>query len=67
MGIPPEGQKHLFELFHCARNIGCIYRTGLGTPIVKRAVEMYQGSITVESAVEAGTTFTITLPYQPDR
>jgi signal transduction histidine kinase len=35
---------------------------GLGLSMVKRIVELYEGSISVESAIGEGTTFTIHLP-----
>jgi signal transduction histidine kinase len=36
--------------------------TGLGLAIAKRAIERAGGSIALESSVEAGSLFTITLP-----
>jgi PAS domain S-box-containing protein len=63
IGIPPEDQKHLFEIFHRASNVGSIPGTGLGLAIVKQAVEAHGGTIDVESKVGVGTTFTITFPF----
>jgi chemotaxis family two-component system sensor kinase Cph1 len=67
IGIPKEDQARLFEAFHRASNVGHIAGTGLGLAIVKRAVDAYDGTITFESEVGQGTTFTVTLPmiYNP--
>jgi PAS domain S-box-containing protein len=62
IGIPEDDQKHLFETFYRAKNVGAIPGTGLGLTIVKQAVEAHQGIITVMSESGAGTTFTIQLP-----
>lgn len=62
IGIPSEDIPHLFESFHRAKNVGEIKGTGLGLAIVKRAVDIYGGAIAVQSTLDAGTTFTVTLP-----
>ncbi len=62
IGIPAEDQKHLFETFHRATNVGNISGTGLGLAIVKRAVDLHGGHIAVESEMGVGTIFTISLP-----
>ena len=62
VGIPESDLKHLFEVFHRAANVGNIPGAGLGLAIVKRAVEAHRGSISVESTVNKGTTFIVTLP-----
>lgn len=64
IGIPEEDQKHLFDLFHRARNVGNIVGTGLGLAIVKRAVQAHSGRITFDSKVGVGTTFTVTIPIR---
>ncbi|MEO1341583.1 MAG: ATP-binding protein, partial [Cyanobacteria bacterium J06635_13] len=62
IGIPPESQKHLFESFYRAGNANSFPGTGLGLSIVKKSVDLYQGSISVESQVDRGTTITVSLP-----
>lgn len=62
IGIPAEDLKHLFEPFHRAGNVGKIQGTGLGLAIAKQAIELHGGTITVESVVGEGTTFTVRLP-----
>jgi len=66
IGIPEEDQAHLFEEFFRAENAKSIERegTGLGLSIVKSLVDRYGGRIGVESAVNEGTTFTVSLPMQ---
>jgi signal transduction histidine kinase len=62
IGIAPADQEHVFEAFRRGANVGDIPGTGLGLAITKRAVETHGGSVTFESKVGVGTTFTVTLP-----
>jgi signal transduction histidine kinase len=62
IGIPEEDLSRLFESFHRAANVGDIPGTGLGMPIVKKSAEAHGGSVSVESEVGRGTSFTVTLP-----
>lgn len=62
IGIPDADQNHLFEPFHRATNVGSVSGTGLGLVITKEAVDMHGGTITVESQVGTGTTFTVHIP-----
>ncbi|MGK7879851.1 MAG: ATP-binding protein [Crocosphaera sp.] len=64
IGISQESQKHLFEPFYRADNVGSISGTGLGLSIVRKCVEAYNGDICVESELDHGTTFTVILPRQ---
>ena len=56
--IPPEQQKKLFTLFYTTKKRG----TGLGLAVSQQLVRAHGGRITVDSAPERGTTFTIELP-----
>jgi len=57
-GIPDEIAAHLFEPFHTTKPKG----HGLGLFAVKHIVEMYHGSVGVETAKGVGTSFIISLP-----
>lgn len=63
-GIEPDQIEKIFEEFYRTRRARELERdgTGLGLPIVKRAVETLGGRITVYSELETGTTFHIYLP-----
>jgi two-component system sensor histidine kinase BaeS len=65
-GIPPAQLPHIFEKFYQADNQGSARAagSGLGLAIAKQIVDAHGGSITCESTVGVGTTFTITLPVQ---
>jgi signal transduction histidine kinase len=65
IGIPPEDQARLFESFHRASNVGNRQGTGLGLVIVKKAVELHGGTISIDSKVDAGTRISVRLPLAP--
>jgi signal transduction histidine kinase len=60
--MPPEIRDSLFTIGTKSRKAG---GTGLGTKIVKDVVDAHGGTIRVESAVGAGTTFFLFLPLRP--
>lgn len=59
-GIPDELFPHLFERFYKGKQGGL----GLGLAIVKELVAAHNGTITVASEPDRGTTFTVHLPHQ---
>jgi len=65
IGIPDEDQRHLFDRFFRASNVINIQGTGLGLNIVKRYLDLLNGSISFTSEYGKGSTFTIQLPIQP--
>jgi len=64
IGIPLEDRDLLFEPFRRAKNVGKIPGTGMGLAIAKRVVDLHGGEITIDSAVNDGTTITAILPSQ---
>ncbi len=64
IGIAEEDQAHVFERFYKADQSRQRSKegSGLGLSIVKKIVEMHQGTIELESSVGAGTTFFVSLP-----
>ncbi|NEO99270.1 MAG: PAS domain S-box protein [Symploca sp. SIO2E9] len=62
VGIPTSDQSHLFEAFYRGGNIENINGSGLGLTVVKKCVELHNGSITLSSEVGVGTIFTIKIP-----
>lgn len=62
IGISPEDQKRLFEVFTRGNNVGERPGTGLGLVIVKRCVELHGGTIQLDSALGSGTVLTVRLP-----
>lgn len=63
VGIPPEEQPRLFTPFFRASNVGDTPGSGLGLSIVKQAVKLCGGAISLESIPGAGTTVRVTLPH----
>jgi signal transduction histidine kinase len=59
IGIPAEDQPHIFNDFFRAKNTTGIEGTGLGLHIVKRYLELLNGSIHFSSRYNEGTTFTV--------
>lgn len=63
-GIAPEDQQRIFQPFERTDNTATQGGLGLGLHIVRQIVEMHHGSISVESALGQGATFTVRLPRQ---
>lgn len=61
-GIAPDHLPHLFDRFYRAEESRTTRGSGLGLAIARQIVEQHHGTITVESEIGVGTTFTISLP-----
>lgn len=66
IGISSEDQLHIFESFHRGKNVDHIPGTGLGLHIVKRYVDLLNGTIEVQSQLGNGSTFLVSLPQGKD-
>ncbi len=64
IGINEADKENLFSEFVRIKNEKTrnISGSGLGLSIVKKVVELYHGTISVDSIPDVGTTFTVRLP-----
>ncbi|MEG3437557.1 HAMP domain-containing sensor histidine kinase [Pannus brasiliensis CCIBt3594] len=71
IGIPETDLPRLFDRFYrldpARQNRAVTGGTGLGLAIARAITESHHGQIAVESALDRGTTFTVTLPKNPIR
>lgn len=67
-GIKPEKLQRIFEYFYSDETEARSYKAGVGIGLnyVKRLVDLHHGTITVESEMEKGSVFTITLPVRKE-
>jgi PAS domain S-box-containing protein len=67
IGIPAEYQEKLFDKFVQVKGYDLEARgTGLGLAIAKEVIEAHGGEIWYKSELDAGSTFTFTLPLLED-
>lgn len=65
IGISPNYVDKIFDRFERAVNPNEISGLGLGLYITKQIVNSFRGSISVQSRVGEGSTFTVKLPKRP--
>jgi signal transduction histidine kinase len=64
MGIPEDEQPYIFKRFYRAQNAFNIQGTGLGLNIVKRYINLLNGTIGFTSIPYEKTVFTVSLPVK---
>ncbi|MFA9476845.1 sensor histidine kinase [Phycisphaerales bacterium AB-hyl4] len=68
MGIAPEDQLRIFDRFYRAKDkrIAGITGSGLGLALAREVARLHGGDIDVDSQIDQGSTFTLTLPARED-
>ncbi len=61
-GIEPQYHERIFGIFQTLESRDKVEGTGIGLSVVKKTVELHGGSITVDSALGEGATFTFEWP-----
>jgi signal transduction histidine kinase/DNA-binding response OmpR family regulator len=65
-GIASEDQNLIFEAFQQGKRPSREEGTGLGLTVSRRLVEKHGGTLTVDSELGKGSTFTFTIPTAPE-
>lgn len=66
IGIAPEDQDRIFEVFQRAADSSSSSGTGVGLALCKRIIERHEGEIYIESVPGEGTTVSVTLSAADD-
>lgn len=62
IGIAPNHQEHVFEIFHRLAPDGEVPGEGLGLSVVRRILDRHDGDIRLQSTPGVGSRFTVILP-----
>jgi len=63
-GIEPEHLPKIFDRYYKTFDLENNLGSGIGMSLTKEIIQLMEGKIQVESIINKGTTFTITLPIQ---
>ncbi|MBW2263082.1 MAG: response regulator, partial [Deltaproteobacteria bacterium] len=68
IGIPADALERIFDRFHQVDDTTIRIRggTGIGLALAKELVELHMGSLSVESSIGRGSTFTVEMPLRAD-
>lgn len=64
VGIHSEDQQKIFDRFYQSQHTKSVGGIGIGLALSKEFANLLQGSLTVESTVNKGSSFTLTLPLE---
>ena len=66
IGIDDEDAARVFEKFYRAKDkrVTKITGSGLGLALARQVIQLHGGDITVESRLDKGSTFTLSLPVE---
>ncbi|MDZ7843458.1 MAG: PAS domain S-box protein [Anaerolineales bacterium] len=62
IGIPPEHQEKIFNIFQRLHSAEDYPGTGVGLALVQKAVKLLEGEVSVSSEPGVGSTFTVKIP-----
>jgi signal transduction histidine kinase len=67
IGIPPEDTDKIFTPFFRGENRTYSEGNGIGLSLTQKIIHLHNGTISVQSIVQEGTTFTVKLPLMETR
>ena len=69
VGIPRDEQEKIFERFHRVQNANgrTFEGTGIGLALINELVKLHDGTIHLESEINVGSSFTVTIPVKNSR